>query len=322
MASCVWMLSTALWWLAPLAAQEGVESGEETRGTSSEVRVALGRWSTLSFEAPALPDGWQLLSVRAQELPWMELQGLRVSEHGATLRIEGRWRLWRPGHLPFPYFYLLATDATGEEERFDLPEIHLFVEAPPADPQAGPLWPSWNPAPRVLAPWVTWTLAGLPIVLLGIGALWRRRRAAAGVPSPPRVIDPYDHASAQLSRLATWPLHGEDEHQAFHHALSAALRSYVESRLGLRATDMTTAELRHALAEGSWLPASLERKAVALLRAYDQVKFAGRRAGESYHRSALQETREVIDQIEAWWRETKDTTSQENPDAAAEEVSR
>lgn len=145
--------------------------------------------------------------------------------------------------------------AAGEEP----PALH-DVEGPvPVPPRTG----------RVLL------FAALGLVLAGTAAagilLLRRRAARAAVRAA--AIPPHEAALQALRELAAGGLLQRDLH-AFHTAVAAIVRRYLEQRFGVRAPQRTTEELLFILAAGSWLDDFQRRALHAFLAQCDQVKFA------------------------------------------------
>jgi len=120
--------------------------------------------------------------------------------------------------------------------------------------------------------------------------LWWRRRSLA--PSGPE-IRPDDVARARLQRA----LERIGEPDAFVAEVSAAVRTYLEARFGLRAPERTTEEFVEELRANGALATEHRDALGSFLGACDLVKFAGVRPGqvelEELHLAALKLVNEL-----------------------------
>jgi hypothetical protein len=134
-------------------------------------------------------------------------------------------------------------------------DITSIEELPPAEPARG---------------WLLWAGLGLGAVLLGVTALAVGRRRAAKPPAPP----PHEWALRELARLAERSPAGVEEVEAYHTALSAVLRRYLEGRFQIPAERQTTAEFAEAVRKSSELSAEQQGTLGELLARCDLAKFA------------------------------------------------
>lgn len=179
-----------------------------------------------------------------------------------------------------------AESAAGDggatrEGSIETSEIFVEVESVlPADGEAAdirdlkPLVP-----PEDRPPWV-WIAAGGGGLLLAAGlfaAWWWRRR-------PPRPATPpvpaHEVAFAALDALRRTDFTDPAAVRRYYFALSEVVRTYVEARWGLNATDLTTEEILVALHELRGLPREPAGELRRFLRETDQVKFASHRPSE------------------------------------------
>jgi hypothetical protein len=119
--------------------------------------------------------------------------------------------------------------------------------------------------------WIGGAVALLLLALALIGALWLRRRRTTDA-APPKPA--HEVALARLRALRDRERGNPAAVRALYFELSEVVRTYVEGRFGLNATDLTTEEILPRLAG---LPGLEGRDALALqrfLRATDRVKFA------------------------------------------------
>jgi hypothetical protein len=126
------------------------------------------------------------------------------------------------------------------------------------------------------APWTWWQVTMLVVwvgvALAGAWTLidaWRKRVRRAA-----RVVRPEDWALAALGDLAKFDWIAAGEARELYYRLTEVVRGYVESKFGLRAPEMTTAEFLTALARNrSALPYDND-KLGQFLEACDMVKYA------------------------------------------------
>ncbi len=136
-------------------------------------------------------------------------------------------------------------------------------------------------------PW-TWLAAGGGALLLltGLSLWWWRRSHRVQPAQPPRPA--HEVAFAALNNLRGTDFDDPEAVHRFYFRLSEILRTYVEARFGLNATDLTTEEILAQLQEGQhFLPqADVLRR---FLLATDQVKFADHHPGEEEIRTAYED---------------------------------
>lgn len=129
-----------------------------------------------------------------------------------------------------------------------------------------PLGPSW---------WeiALWVLAAA-LLIAGAVYMWRKRLAK---PAAPVAQDPADVIALRALRaLRLAPDATIEAVQTHYFALSEIVRTYVEARFGLNATDLTTEEILHLLHNQDELLAHAQNDLRAFLLASDAVKFAKR----------------------------------------------
>ena len=164
----------------------------------------------------------------------------------------------------------------GAEET---PRLQEVAEPMPAPPRVG----------RLLL------FAALAIVATGMAAalvVMVRRRAARSA-ARMAIVPPHEAALRALRELAADDLLHRDL-LAFHTAVAAIVRRYLERRFGVRAPERTTEELMFILAGGSWLEDPQRRALHAFLAQCDQVKFARARPTEVASRELLETATELV----------------------------
>jgi hypothetical protein len=144
------------------------------------------------------------------------------------------------------------------------------------------------PLPVHEFPWEE-SLAGLVLLLLVLAAIvWYRRRRR-----PVPIESPEDRARRRLAELAA--LTAPDP-CAFHAELSGILVDYVEARLALRSTRLTSDEIvsefrRNGVMSGPW-----QAMLCDFLARCDRAKFAGKR-GDPDLAGPLHQCRRIIDEL-------------------------
>lgn len=124
--------------------------------------------------------------------------------------------------------------------------------------------------------WVAIALAALSVAALGAW-WWRRRKRAAALPRLPA----HEAALAALEALGRHPLGDVEAVRRCYFQLSAVLRTYVEARFGLNATDLTSDEILARLEELPLLSATDRKNLRAFLCDTDRVKFAEHQPDEA-----------------------------------------
>ncbi len=191
---------------------------------------------------------------------------------------------FRPGEVTLPPVTVAVPLAEATREvrtaaglAFEVVSV-LPAETYPATPGALEPRPPALPRPLPAGPGFPWTaglLAGL--CLLAAAALGRRLGAEPGAAEATarRRLGPLEELLERLAGLD--PSSGGEP---VHTRLSLALRGFLGRALGIRAREGTTSEIGRRL-RATGVPPALAHRTVLLLRDCDQVKFAGRPAGEA-----------------------------------------
>lgn len=141
-------------------------------------------------------------------------------------------------------------------------------------------------------PWWLWLIVAL--VVAGIVALlwwwWHRRKTAQ-----PEVLDPYQEAVRELSRIEGLGLLGAGESGQYVSLHAEVLRNYLSRVFPEARLSLTTTELVHALRGEGRAPVSRMQK---LLHEVDLIKFAAQSLPASRAREVRSETIEVLESIE------------------------
>lgn len=158
------------------------------------------------------------------------------------------------------------------------------------DPESPPPPAPAKPPVALAPPWGLYGAGAAAAVAMLAAALWlaRRRRAAPAAPAPADPPPPPDRVA--LERLAALDPDALDP-RAFHGALSAVTRAYLEDRFQVPARARTTAEIAARVSGREGAPVA------DWLAAWDLVKFA---RVEPPREAA----RESLEAVRRWVRET------------------
>jgi hypothetical protein len=143
--------------------------------------------------------------------------------------------------------------------------------------------------PTLLDRWPWFLAAGAALVALALLGVWWRRRK--GKVHPAKQVDPWDALDERLlALLPPDPFVGRAR-ETYFYELSLALREAIERRTELRATDMTSSELREPLRRKLPLPSAEIDSVLAFLQRADLVKFAEAEASRDEALDAVQRVR-------------------------------
>jgi len=196
-----------------------------------------------------------------------------------------------------------SESATSEEAVSSLETVQtsaIFVEVESVLPGDGDeaatdirdLKPLQEVAPAL--PWV-WIIAGAAaLLLLLVAFLLLRRRPAKVVPPEPA----HEVAFRELNALRGTDFTDPEAVRRFYFRISEVVRTYVEGRFGLNATDLTTEEIVAELPKLTSLQGGPRQQLETFLEDTDRVKFADSATtedeiGSTYDRalSFVEETR-------------------------------
>ncbi|MBI3179948.1 MAG: hypothetical protein HYZ27_09825 [Deltaproteobacteria bacterium] len=242
--------------------------------------------------------------------PARELGGFRIVDLGTDPPVvrENRERLRRwyllvgdvVGSYVLPALEVRANvaDALGVAQPRTYTASQIFVEVKSVLPKDGEVQdirdikPITKPAFRWLWP----AVGALAVLLAAAGlVLWLalRKRAMAVPPAPAHEV-----AFAALEALRHADFNDPEQVRRWHFAVSEIVRAYVEARLGINATDLTSEEIMARLDEAPELGPALRLELRAILYDTDRVKFAGHAAGEpeirATHERALRFVEETM----------------------------
>lgn len=276
-----------------------------------------GHGNVLAIPEPDLPEmeAFDIYDSHSEELPPAEtpegLQGGREFEFVLRAR--------RSGQLEIPPISMLAFNPWSEEyETLSTPSIPIEVD-PPADapevfaavsgqPIAGTgvsavsegfayietdgFRPNTARMKAYQDPLI-WAVQAIPLVLLGGAFGWRRRRDwasrnARGV----RRRGARSAAGRRLRKAAS--LCRASHAEAFHAALSAALRGFFGDKLGRSSAGLQVDELREELIRAG-VEEAMAHHAAAILEETESARFAPGAGEEAQMRAVLERARALIE---------------------------
>ena len=267
----------------------GIHVGTPVRCTFT-VEAPWYRWP-LEPAAVALPGGVQVVERRSPRLAglgpgtwrWdlsVVIQPLTLGTK-EDLELTARFTADRGGNAePLPAA-LPDIEVTPRFEENDAPAIAL---APPVEGRL-------TKGPRS---WRGWLALGILIfvILVIVVSILRHRDAEPYQ----RHVPPGETARSALRRLADdMPLPAE----AFFVRLTDILRTYIEQRFSLPATEQTTPEFLSTVKDGKDLSPDRQAALTECLTAADQVKFARGEATEEQMQAALEEAQRFIVETQA-----------------------
>lgn len=198
------------------------------------------------------------------------------------------------GRLPVALFFKTAGPGGTTLELSAAPLI-LEVAEPPIE---GPgEFKDIKPPFRARTPVWPWLL--LAAAAAAAVWAWRRRGRAAAAPTPTEIPDdrpPEAWISEQLDRLEASGDWEEGRYKQFYGRLTEVLRAYLERRLALSATRMTTTELlralrKRALCREAFLPLA------ALSERADLVKFSRQTPQPGWGALDLEGARRIVREL-------------------------
>jgi hypothetical protein len=276
--------------LAPVGIQYGLTKSKDTVtvGEPFEVRLRVRAPVGARIRFPENPDSAgtvQALDPRTI----VTTDSVNAIDQTAIYRLAA----WDVGAQPIVIGNVnvaLVDAALAAERPVNLAAMSVFVRSVlPADSAqrvpkpARPLW-------EVKAfPW--WLLA-LILGLIGAGLIawwwWRRSRR----PKPQIVVDPYDHARREFSRIEAMGLVDAGERTRFAALVVEVLRDYFAARYGEAALSLTSRELLAVLRRQPAVP--IEQLSRVLHEA-DLAKFANWALAEERARSLARDARSVVE---------------------------
>jgi hypothetical protein len=198
------------------------------------------------------------------------------------------------GAIPLPRAMLPITTA-GRTDTLEFPRDTLFVDSltPAATgtirPDRGPITPPLRPMDLAVRAVAALLFVALVVLLVRLWLRARHKKQVAEAPAPPEPPEAVLARSldALEGEVATLP------RDVFYERLAQALRVYAAVVTGVRAIDLTTAELDRELVRRAQVSAEGREALIQALRRADLAKFARYRDEESEARSIVRQARSV-----------------------------
>ncbi len=257
-----------------VVARAAVDRAVATTGDLIHYNLTVEHAAGLRVEVPEVGAGiagFRLVNARHE--PPREANGRVVERQVYELRAD------LVGSYILPPVTVSWQDAAGSRQTTATAEIFVEVKSVlPADGEAHDIrdLKPLRPLPRPLLRWL-WALGLAVLAAAAVYAFrrWRRR------PRPlPAALPPHEIAFAALAELRQTDFSDTAALRRYYFALSAVLRTYVEQRFGLNATDLTSEEILRRLGELGDLAAEDGRRLRRFLVASDAVKFAAHQPAE------------------------------------------
>lgn len=140
-----------------------------------------------------------------------------------------------------------------------------------------------------------WWYVLVGVLIAGV-AVWALIHLGARKKSPPPLIvrPAHEVAFERLAELGQAGLAEKGEFKAFFQEISGILRSYIEARYGLRATDQTTEEFLHAIRDADYLNGEHKVSLKSFMSLSDLVKFAEHEPTDADIQGAFDHCRDFI----------------------------
>lgn len=297
--------------VAPVVVAASVDRPTATTGDLVTYRVVVEHDAALEVTIPEAAQQIGGLRIVRSGVEPARSKSLLGSLFGRERRLEERWYELRAdlvGSYELPpvevaYRSLPATEDTAASEGSAEAVVETVSSEPvavevqsvlPEDGSARDIQDIKPPRPAATPfPWLWVGIGALVMVLVWAAIRYLRRRRGESALVPP--VPPHELAYRRLDELRGRDLSDVEAVRQFYFELSGTLRTYVEARFGLNATDLTSEEILAALTssrsssalrsrlERELLPGQrrrlqLEPEADALLRRFlvetDRVKYA------------------------------------------------
>jgi len=128
-------------------------------------------------------------------------------------------------------------------------------------------------------PWALYGAIGAAVVALLLFLLWRKHKARPNIVVPPAPA--HEIAFEALNHLRQTDFSDHEAVRKYYFTLSGVVRTYVENRFGMNATDLTTEELVPLIQHELPVEAPLKNQLRSFLQSTDAIKYAADAGQES-----------------------------------------
>lgn len=248
-------------------------------------------------EWPAFPEDWPPFMVReAGPVTTAEREDGGMVQRQALTVI-----LWEPGDRRTPDVFIGYRADMLDDDIYRIPARPLFFTVPSVlettDLNVLDIQPARSPLGLFYVP--PWVVALVIVSVMGKGWYvwrWRQRRQALIAARRARESEP-GPGEVTLAALLALPDETSDAREVYAR-VADALRDYLRARFGIPAPDMTTVEIRAALAGTPDVEPAQADEALRLLEQADLVKFAEVAPGERSARRAVAAAARWVQSVE------------------------
>ena len=269
----------------PVEATASVDKAVATTGDVLNFRISVDHDPAYVVRIPevgARIQGFRIIDTETDERT--EADGRRVREQVYRLRAD----LVGSYILPSVVVGFVSAETPEAEPEGVVETSEIFVEVDSVLPEDGSAEDILGLKPlRAVESdrsWA-WIVTGVAGALAAALLFWLWRRRSAERPRP--IVPPHVEAFRALDALRATDFEDDAALRRYYFTISEVVRTYVEGRFGLNATDLTTEEILPRLPELGELEAATGERLSRFLRHTDQVKFAEYRPleaeiGETY----------------------------------------
>ena len=223
-----------------------------------------------------------------------EIAGLRIIDFGrgrspeTDSRVEvTAWYQLRGdlvGSYILPSITIAFQEGTGDDlQKGTIETSEIFLEIKSVLPKDGSASDirGLKKLRRVESP-IPWPLYGgiaAVLLVLLIAFIWYKRKSRPEIVVPPAPA--HEVAFEALNHLRQTDFSNQEAVRKYYFSLSAVVRTYVENRFGMNATDLTTEELVPFIQHDLPVEAPLKNQLRSFLESTDAIKYAGGDAQET-----------------------------------------
>jgi hypothetical protein len=243
---------------APVVVTASVDPATATTGDVLTYRVVVEHDADLEVTIPEAAEQIGGLRVARSGVEPVRRKSLLGSIFGPERQIEVRWYELRAdlvGSYELPAVEVAYRPRAADSKAAAESAVETVSSGPvavevesvlPGDGSASDIQDIKPLRPAATAfPWL-WVGIGALVVALVVAAIRALRRPRGAVSGPPP-IPPHVLAYRRLDELRGRELEDVEAVRQFYFAISGTLRTYVEARFGLNATDLTSEEILAAL---------------------------------------------------------------------------
>lgn len=290
--------SCALAHAEEISARVSVEPQQVTVGDSIRYRITVSGSPNLQIRWPAQDEFGEFEILQAGGRPTSQRSGSVVHyQHEYQLAV------YALGERKIPALNVAVQSASGESHALMIPEQTIRIISVRQPPQPGDdIRPIQGPVslPRAWWVWVLLALAAAAGITYCV-VRWIRTHRQASDSS----LDPAERARRDLRRLLNSDWLKQEQFKPFHLALTEIIRTFLGTRYGFDALDLTTGEIVIQLRQKNAGP-TVQKKAEDLLSSSDLVKFAKAPCTAAEARERINQSLDIID----WATKLEESTPQ------------